>query len=110
MSPGGDMTESQQPGQAVRILLLEDDPTSVEIVGTYLRRISFAEVTVESAETLSDALALLARVDVDLVVSDLYLPDSEGAATIESLVKAVGCPVIAMTSDRDPGMRDATLA
>jgi diguanylate cyclase (GGDEF)-like protein len=104
------MTDSQQPGQAVRILLLEDDPTSVEIVGTYLRRIGFAEVTVDSAVTLSEALALLARVDVDLVVSDLHLPDSSGADTIRSLVEAVGCPVIAMTSDLDPGMRDATLA
>jgi len=104
------MSDSQQPGQAVRILLLEDDPTSVEIVGTYLRRISFAEVTVEAAVTLADALALLGRMDVDLVVSDLHLPDSSGAETIESLVKAVGCPVIAMTSDTDPGMRDATLA
>ncbi|HEX6154741.1 MAG TPA: diguanylate cyclase, partial [Burkholderiales bacterium] len=104
------MTDSQQSGQAVRILLLEDDPTSVEIVGTYLRRIGFAEVTVDSAVTLADALALLATVDVDLVVSDLHLPDSSGAGTIESLVKAVGCPVIAITSDLDPGMRDATLA
>jgi diguanylate cyclase (GGDEF)-like protein len=103
------MIESQS-GQAVRILLLEDDPTSVEIVGTYLRRIGFAEVTVDAAVTLSDALELLARVDVDLVVSDLHLPDSSGAETIESLVKTVGCPVIAMTSDLDPGMREATLA
>src|SRR5689334_12758362 len=62
-------------GQAVRILLLEDDPISVEIVGT-----------------------------------DLRLPDSHGAATIETLVRAVGCPVIAITADRDPGMRDSTLA
>jgi diguanylate cyclase (GGDEF)-like protein len=104
------MTDSQQPGQAVRILLLEDDPTSVEIVGTYLRRIGFAEVTVDAAVTLAEALALLVRVDVDLVVSDLHLPDSSGADTIRSLVEAVGCPVIAMTSDLDPGMRDATLA
>src|SRR5262245_57688655 len=62
MSAGGVMTDSQQPGQAVRILLLEDDPTSVEIVGTYLRRIGFAEVTVDGAVTLSDALELLAKV------------------------------------------------
>ncbi len=97
-------------GQAVRILLLEDDPISVEIVGTYLRRIDFADVTLHTAVQMSEALALLAQVDVDLVVADLHLPDSQGAETIPTLVRAVGCPVIAITADRDPGMRDATLA
>jgi diguanylate cyclase (GGDEF)-like protein len=97
-------------GQAVRILLLEDDPISVEIVGTYLRRIAFANVDLQSAVTLAEALALLAAADVDLVVADLNLPDSHGADTVERLVQAVGCPVIAITADRDPGLRDTTLA
>ena len=97
-------------GQAVRILLLEDDPISVEIVGTYLRRIAFVDSELHSAATLADALALLAQAEVDLVIADLHLPDSNGAATIEALAQAVGCPVIAITSDRDPGLRDATLS
>jgi diguanylate cyclase (GGDEF)-like protein len=101
---------TQPLGQTVRILLLEDDPISVEIVGTYLRRIDFADVTLHSAVRMSDALGLLADVDVDLVVADLHLPDSNGAATIATLVQTVGCPVIAITADRDPSMRDATLA
>ena len=97
-------------GQAVRILLLEDDPISVEIVGTYLRQIAFAKVELHIAVTTAEAHSLLARVDVDLVVADLHLPDSSGVATVTSLVEAVGCPVIAITADRDPGLRDATLA
>jgi diguanylate cyclase (GGDEF)-like protein len=111
MQPRPDFLKRTPPlGQAVRILLLEDDPISVEIVGTYLRRIEFADVELHSAVTAADALALLARADVDLVVADLNLPDSSGAATVQSLVQAVGCPVIAITADRDPGLRDATLA
>src|SRR5687767_534088 len=97
------------PG-AVRILLLEDDRISVEIVTAYLRRIASAGSTIHSTGTLSEALALLARTEVDLVVSDLHLPDSAGATTIESLLRVVGCPVIAITSDLDPGLREATLA
>ena len=97
-------------GQAVRILLLEDDPISVEIVGTYLRQIAFAKVELHTAVTTAEAHSLLARVDVDLVVADLHLPDSSGVGTVASLVEAVGCPVIAITADRDPGLRDATLA
>ena len=97
-------------GPVVRILLLEDDPISVELIGTYLRRITFADVELHIAVTLADALALLAQADVELVVSDLYLPDSSGAATVDSLVQVTGCPVIAITADRDPGLCDATLA
>jgi diguanylate cyclase (GGDEF)-like protein len=94
----------------VCILLLEDDPISVDIVGAYLQAISFADVKLHSAATAAEALGLLARVDVDLVVADLNLPDSAGAATVASLVQAVGCPVIAITADRNPDLREATLA
>ena len=97
-------------GHSVRILLLEDDPVSVEIVGTYLRLNAFAQVEVHTAVSLSEALALLGRVDVELVVADLHLPDSAGEDTVAALVRAVGCPVIAITGDLDPGLRDATLA
>jgi diguanylate cyclase (GGDEF)-like protein len=102
--------QTPQSGQAVCILLLEDDPISVDIVGAYLQAISFADVKLHSAATAAEALALLARVDVDLVVADLNLPDSAGAATVASLVQAVGCPVIAITADRNPDLREATLA
>ena len=111
MLPHPDFVRRLSPlGRAVRILVLEDDPTSLEIVGTYLRRIAFAEFELHSATTVGDALAFLARAEVDLVIADLYLPDSDGAATVESLVQAVGCPVIAITASRDPALRDATLA
>ncbi len=99
--------ESREP---VRILLLEDDPISVELVRAYLGCIPFAEAELQSAATVADALALLARGQVDLVISDLNLPDSEGAATIARMVQAATCPVIAITSDEDPGLRDAVLA
>ena len=104
------MKRTSPLGPAVRILLLEDDPISAEIVGTYLRRTTFADVELHVAATLGEALALLARADVELVVADLHLPDSAGASTVDSLVQATGCPVIAITADRDPGLREATLA
>jgi diguanylate cyclase (GGDEF)-like protein/PAS domain S-box-containing protein len=109
--PRPDFPKSAPPlGQGVRVLLLEDDPISVELVGTYLRRIAFVDAELHSAGTLAEALALLTRTEVDLVISDLNLPDSAGAATIEALVRAVACPVIAITSDLQPAMRDETLA
>ncbi len=111
MLPRPDFPKRAPPfGEAVRVLLLEDDPISEEIVGTYLRRIAGEEAQLLRAGTLADALALLAQSEVDLVVSDLHLPDTEGAATIEALVRAVTCPVIAITSAREDELRDATLA
>ena len=111
MLPQPDFPKPLAPaGQALRILLLEDDAIGVEIVGAYVQRIEFARTHFHHAGTLAEALALLARVDVDLVISDLHVPDSSGAATIDALVRMVGCPVIAITSALDPGLREATLA
>ena len=94
----------------VRVLLLEDDPLSVEIVAGYLRSISFAEARFHSCRTLAEALEYLKNAEVDLVISDLHLPDSAGARTIEALAQQVGCPVIAITSDLTPRLREATIA
>jgi CheY-like chemotaxis protein len=99
MLPQPDFPKPLAPaGQGLRILLLEDDAIGVEIVGAYVERIEFARTHFHHAGTLAEALALLARVDVDLVISDLHLPDSSGAATVDALVRVVGCPVIAITS------------
>ena len=96
--------------QTVHILLLEDDLISVEIVGTYLRRIESPQPQFHTAGTLAEALAFLAKSEVDLVIADLHVPDSAGAITVGDLVRVVGCPVIAITSDLNPRLREATLA
>ena len=111
MLPSPDFPKALAPGaEALRVLLVEDDPIMVEIVGSYLRRIAFTQSELHSKATLAGALKLLARMDIDLVIADLHLPDSAGAATIGALVSLVGCPVIAITSDLSPTLRDATLA
>ena len=101
---------NQEGRQTVHILLLEDDLISVEIVGTYLRRIESPQPQFHTAGTLAEALAFLAKSEVDLVIADLHVPDSAGAITVGDLVRVVGCPVIAITSDLNPRLRDATLA
>jgi diguanylate cyclase (GGDEF)-like protein/PAS domain S-box-containing protein len=110
MLPQPDFPRPPALAEPVRILLLEDDRITTEIVMAYLRRIAPPASELHTAATLAGALAVLARAEVDLVLSDLHLPDSGGAGTIEALVRAVGCPVIAITSDADLGLRDATLA
>ena len=101
---------NQERRQTVHILLLEDDLISVEIVGTYLRRIESPQPEFHTAGTLAEALAFLAKPEVDLVIADLHVPDSAGAITVGDLVRVVGCPVIAITSDLNAGFREASLA
>ena len=112
MLPRPDFSKRVPPlaPQAVRVLLLEDDPISVEIVGAYLRRVALAAPELHSTATLAGGLELAARVQVDLVITDLHLPDSNGPQTVEALVQAVECPIIAITSGADPVLREATLA
>src|SRR5262247_1033632 len=107
MLPRPDFSKRVPPRapQTVRVLLLEDDPISVEIVGAYLRRVALA-AELHNTATLAGALELAARVQVGLVITDLHLPDSNGAATVEALVQAVECPVIAITSGADPVLRE----
>ncbi len=93
----------------VRVLLLEDDRISAEIFGAYLRRIPWAAAELSTADTLAEALALLTRGGFNLVVSDLNLPDSNGAATVARLAGSAGL-IIAISSDDDPTLRQAVLA
>ena len=65
------------PGEAVRILLLEDDPLSVEIVSTYLPRIAFAQSELHSTATLAEALRLHSdgRVSADATIGACWDAD-----------------------------------
>ena len=46
----------------------------------------------------------------DLVLADLWLPDSSGLDTLERIASATTCPIIVLTGSDDPGMREAALA
>jgi DNA-binding response OmpR family regulator len=60
---------------AVRVLVVDDDPTVAEVVATYLRR---AGIEVELAADGVTALAVAGRARPDLVVLDLMLPGLSG--------------------------------
>jgi PleD family two-component response regulator len=84
-------------GGPVRVLLLEDDPLFSSLVRSALVE-SRAHFEIESVSRLTTALALLVRDHFDLILADLNLPDSRGAATVRFLKRAApNVPLIALS-------------
>lgn len=71
----------------VRILLVEDDALMLSVLSLSLRR---AGHTVLTASNVQQARAVMATNKIDVLVSDLTLPDRDGDEL------AAGCPVPAI--------------
>jgi signal transduction histidine kinase len=62
-----------------RVLFVDDEPNLLETVQDLLRR----EYDVVTAERGADGLAMLAREDIPIVVSDLRMPEMDGVEFLE---------------------------
>lgn len=84
--------------EPVQILLVEDDENVAELVSLALAHTP-TPASLVHAPSLSRALARLGEGPVDVVLVDLNLPDSSGAATIQRVRAAAPLtPIIALTS------------
>lgn len=88
-----DADDAETPSRPLRILLVEDDPTTARIMARLLRN-NGHDVT--TANTLAAALAVSVET-IDLVVSDLGLPDGHGLDLMRSIAARGGVPGIALT-------------
>ncbi|MGO8919942.1 MAG: hybrid sensor histidine kinase/response regulator [Stellaceae bacterium] len=83
-----------------RILVIDDDPTSVELVKRVLTRVGFPSVESTSEPTI--ALSLLRQVRPHVVLLDLHMPGIDGFAVLDLLREEalrVGCSIIMLTGD-----------
>lgn len=69
---------SQNP----KILVVDDEPVSLMLLDTILRRSNFAVSTALSGH---DALNLLSQEPFDLMILDLLMPDMDGLTVLETL-------------------------
>ena len=91
--------------QGVRLLLVEDDLDSREVVSAILEDTG---VQVTAAENAEQALELLARVSIDVILSDVGLPGQDGYAFIRAVrnsatfadIPAAALTAFALTEDR----------
>lgn len=87
--------------QAPQVLLIEDNLGDADL--TRLRLVEAnADVQIKSVDRLSAGLACLAENHTSVVLLDLNLPDSRGAATYKSVLeKAPGVPVVILSGQDD---------
>ena len=96
--------------RALTVLLVEDNPTEVELVESMLRHNSAARFDVTVADSLAAALEWLAKHTPDVVLLDLTLPDSSGLATYRSVRhRDPEVPVVVMTGLQDVGLGQSAM-
>ncbi|WNJ80659.1 two-component system response regulator GlrR [Cedecea neteri] len=79
-----------------RLLLVDDDPGLLKLLGM---RLSSEGYTVTTAESGAEGLKVLAREKIDLVISDLRMDEMDGMALFAEIQKGQpGMPVIILTA------------
>jgi len=88
--------------ETICLLLIEDNPLDVFLFRESLAKLSDTRVQLIHAERVTEALALLRQHAVDLILTDLNLPDASGREAVQRLVAhAAEVPVLALTGQQD---------
>jgi DNA-binding NarL/FixJ family response regulator len=86
----------------VRILLIEDNPGDARLLQEYLPRNLPFELDIMHCDRLARSLAALERSRFDLVLCDLFLPDSMGFQTfLKVQEKARDAPIVVLSGSED---------
>lgn len=81
--------------EPLRVLVVDDEPTTAAAHGGYVARVTGFEL-VDAVGTVRDALRVLAREHVDLVLLDLNLPDGHGLDIVR-VIRGAARPVDVLT-------------
>ena len=98
-------TESAAP-KRIRVLLIEDNPGDARLIELMLAEANGNAFELRHADRLEEGLRELGAGDIDVVLSDLSMPDSHGLETFLRLQsRAPHVPIIVLS-----GLNDATVA
>lgn len=102
---------SWRPPEAVRLLVVEDNPVNQQVAVAMLERLG---CRVRVAASGGEALSQVARERFDLIFMDVQMPDQDGLAVTRALRARGGwlaeVPVVAMTAGDGNGDRARCLA
>jgi len=90
----------------IKTLIVEDNPNDMLILEKLIKSLKHKDIRFISAATLTEAVDILKKENLDLIISDLTLPDSRGLETFRILhANSPKIPVILLT-----GMDDESIA
>ncbi|HNY65836.1 MAG TPA: response regulator [Deltaproteobacteria bacterium] len=93
--------ERVQPTPVLRVLIVEDIPSDVELILREVRRLDF-RIVHEVAETRESFLEALDRLKPDIVLSDYSMPVFDGMTALRLLQETrPGIPFIVVTGSRN---------
>ena len=93
-----DYTMKQEEFQERIILTVDDEPMNNKIIAHIMSDEPMYKVV--SASGGREALELLAKQSVDLILLDLHMPDMDGMETLKLIREKYRTPVVLMTGDR----------
>jgi DNA-binding response OmpR family regulator len=97
MDRGGFLKDIDVLQESLRILLIEGNPQDTLLIKTVFS--FFPQLEIFEASNLSEGIKSLGRRVYDLVLLDLFLPDSEGIETLDSVLKYAGQVPVAVFSE-----------
>ncbi|MDN3515481.1 MAG: ATP-binding protein [Candidatus Brocadia sp.] len=93
----------------IKILIIEDNPGDARLILEMLKESGAKQFVLEHAVCLSSGLERLARVNYDVVLLDLGLPESQGLPTLEkTLALSLKAPIVVLTgsiADENVGIK-----
>jgi DNA-binding NarL/FixJ family response regulator len=96
--------------EILHVLIVEDNPADVDLMRDALSEMGPVRVHSESVPRLSEALSRISAGGIDLVMTDLGLPDSQGLATFRKLRQAApDLMIIVLTINDDQEMAIAAV-
>lgn len=88
--------------EKIRILLIEDNPADSRLINIYLKTSFGISFELNVKDTLEKGMKFLQENTVDIIISDLSLPDSKGLDTFMSIHKEFSdTPIIVLTGVED---------
>src|SRR4051812_28069542 len=101
------MSKSNAPLSNVFILCVENYSDSLELLRLSLE---LQGAKVHAAISAEKALQIVATQPIDLLISDLALPQADGIALVKALRTQSSIPAIALTGISDAEVREKALA
>ncbi|MCP4219888.1 MAG: response regulator [bacterium] len=109
-----------QPGAAVKIMLVEDNPINLKLARYMLTRGGYSVIVANNGKEAVDIYAR-SRDEIDLIFMDIQMPEMDGleaaklirrmenAGSINGMGNTPGVPIVAMTAQTMPGDREKCL-